>query len=1044
MRLFIPIIMRTAFLGLLLLENLVVYGQPATGLPDHQPDYGVSAMTIGPALTMPPNIDQPLNEWTGSPKLAHFYKVGGEDGPLQPTQTRVAHDAQHLYVLFVCTEPNLNHPSHHRLMKLVNHLENGNLLDTYFPDRVDLFIKPDLRQNDFLHLSAAISGDHAGLVRGNALLKVINPEGGGTVEKDKTVRAITGYQVEVKKGVNEWRVLFRVPWATLGMVTVPTRPFGLLPGRTRWRTSERSSPVAMDFDDRPAPDLFIETTLAATPTVFSSATTLTALPSGVLRWQRSARLAYPSLSEKQAIWAMQQTLSTPTSPQTLPDRIRLTQRWIELLVLEGFNFNIRSGSPIPQSLFPYSLRRAVNQALTNGRAEAACDTLDAYLAKLDRVSRNWFADESAGNIRMDAWTKFTLQSVDQQANEIVLAGLVDQQPYTLRLSFPAGGGVRLLGERRGFFVPRQQDGFRRERVGTDFRYVAAGATVTIKTGADWQIAIGQANHPFVVLDAQTLRFRLKGDGQVGAVRFGHALDATAVVQGFGERFDHANLNGHTLTLWGMDDFSGITTGLRNQTYKPVPFYHVVPTRPNQLPFSVFVNSSYRLRADLGQSQPGRASLEIHGSVLDLFIWPLSLPRAVEQYTNLTGKPIVPPRWAFEPWMGRTGKDWTRESPGKPANAVLTAVRRMLALNLPTSAIYAEGQAADDTTLHNGLRGTGVRPLSWANSSAGMGLVQQRKMLPGVPDSLLPLVHHADGRLFKSKHVEYVDFTHPQAATVMRRYWKRRLDLGIAGSMVDFGDELPEDAVLADGRRGDEMHNFYAYDYHRQFADAFRERRGDDYILFARAASAGDQRWITHFAGDHRANFTGLRSALTGALHLGACGFSIWSAEMGGFFGLPDPKVYVRWIEFSTFNPLMRMHGTEPREPWEYGDEALTHYKFYANVRERLVDYLHRQAVQSHRTGLPLMRSMALAFPDQPELATVADQYLLGMDLLVAPVLDESDSRMVTFPAGNWTNLWTGQGIKGGQTRLVQAPLGQIPVYQRANTPAVLSSSKPDH
>ena len=99
------------------------------------------------------------------------------------------------------------------------------------------------------------------------------------------------------------------------------------------------------------------------------------------------------------------------------------------------------------------------------------------------------------------------------------------------------------------------------------------------------------------------------------------------------------------------------------------------------------------------------------------------------------------------------------------------------------------------------------------------------MMPGVPDSLLPLVRHADGRLFKSKHLEYVDFTHPQAATVARLYWKKRLDLGIAGSMIDFGDELPEDAVLADGRRGDEMPNFYAYDYHRQFAKAFEERRG---------------------------------------------------------------------------------------------------------------------------------------------------------------------------------------------------------------------------
>lgn len=1009
--------------------------------------YGVSAMTIGRAVATAPTIEQPVNQWATSPKLDQFYKVGGEDGALQPTQTRVAHDAQNLYVLFVCIEPNPTHPAHHRPLKLANHLENANLLDTYFPDRVDLFIKPNLGQNDFLHLTATISGDHAGLVRGSALLKVLNPEGGGTVEKDKTVRAIKGYQVEVRRNATEWRVLFRVPWTTLGMSTVPTGAgtFGLLPTRTRWRTSERSSPVALDFDDKPAPDLFIETTISTTPALFISDEPVAKLPSGqlrraTLRWQRPARLVYPSLAEKRAIWAMQQTLSRPTTPPILSERIRLTQRWIDLLVQEGFNFNIRSGSPIPQNLFPYMIRRAVNGVLAKGQIEAACDTLDSYLAKLNPVSRNWFADESVGNINAETWQPFTLQSIDQQNGEIILAGQVSRKPYTLRLIFPVGGGVRLTGEKAGFFRPNEQAGFRQERVGTEHRFISAGAVVSIKTGADWQLSIGQANRPALVLNTQTLRLRLADDGQVRAVRFGHALDPTAVVQGFGERFDHSNLNKHTLTLWGMDDFQGLILGLRNQTYKPIPLYHVVPTGANQVPFSVFVNSSYRLRADLGQSEPGRASLEIHGPILDLFVWPMPLPRALEQYTNLTGKPIVPPRWAFEPWMGRNAKDWERENPTKPANAVLAAVRHMISLDIPVSAVYAEGKASDDTTLHHGLRGTGVRPMSWANSSAGMGLMQQRKMLPEAPDSSLPLVRHADGRVFKSKHIEYVDFTHPQAFTVVRKYWKKRLDLGIAGSMVDFGDELPEDAVLADGRRGDEIHNFYAYDYHRQFAAAFQERRGDDYILFARSASAGDQRWITHFAGDHRTNFTGLQSALTGALHLSSCGFSIWSTELGGFFGLPDPNVYSRWVEFSTFSPLMRMHGTEPREPWEYGDAALAHYKVYADVRMQLVDYLHRQATESHRTGLPMMRSMAMAFPDQPNLAFINDQYLLGTDLLVAPVLTENNNRNVTFPPGNWTNLWTNAVIKGGQTLLVNAPLGQIPVYVRQGAPPVLPNT----
>lgn len=1010
-------------LALLLLPQFVCAQSP-TAVP-----YGVSAMTLGAALTNAPTLDTPVSQWTTSPALDQFYRVGGEDGPLQPTQTRMAYDVQHLYVLFVCTEPNLKHPGHHRVMKLADHLENAHLLDTYFPDRVDLFVKPNLAQPDFMHFSATLSGDHAALVRGSALVKVLNPEGGGTAEKDKTVRPVTAYSVRVNQERSAWRVLFRVPWATLGLSAPPTT-VGLLPTRTRWRTSERSSPVALDFDDKPAPDLCIETTLAGVPGIFVGTETLTRLPAGPLRWQRPVRLSYPSLTEKKAIWAMQQGLSEHTTLSTLTNRVHLTQRWLDLLLLEGFNVRKETGSPIEQTMHPYLTRRAVNQALRAGRIEAACDSLDAYLSRLNKASRNWFADGSPGNIRADGWQPFMLQSVRSQQQDVLLSGTVGGRPYQLTMQFPEGGGVRLVGEKPGFFTPQTTVPFQLTGSGDKQRVKANGWTVSLKPGPNWHLVLQKGDQQ-VLIDKDALRFLPRADGTIGAVQWTNALDPKTVVQGFGERYDAANLNGRTLTLWGMDDYFGLTVGLRNQTYKPVPFFQ---TRG----YSLFFNSSYRLRADMGQTKPGRYSLTLHGPVLDLYLWAEPPALALQHYTDLTGKPIVPPRWAFEPWMGRTARNWDQINRAKPAEAILTVVRQMIALNIPHSAIYAEGRAADDPFLFEGLKGTGIRPLSWANSSAGMGLKQQRTMFPGQPDSLLPLLRHADGRLFKSKHVEYVDFTHPQALAVSRAFWKRRLDLGIAGSMVDFGDEVPEDALFADGRRGDELHNFYAYDYHRIFAQTFAERRGDDYILFARAGSAGSQRWMAQFAGDHRTNFTGLRAALTGALNLGVCGFSIWSSETGGFFGLPDPKVYVRWMEFSTFSPLMRMHGTEPREPWEYGDEALKLYRQYVGVREQLLDYLQRQAGESHRTGLPMIRSMLLSFPDQPALATIDDQYMFGTDLLVAPVMDEGDSRRVTFPAGTWTNLWTRKRVKGGQTLLVDAPPGQIPVYVRQGAPPVLT------
>lgn len=982
--------------------------------------YGVTAIKLGKPAKTPPTINTPIDSWTTSPKLDEFYKAGGETGIVTPTKARIAWTADTLYVLFRCQEPNMNHPGHVRKFKLADHIDNSFVLDTYFPDRVDVYMRPTMKSGHYYQFSVAKDGQSAGVIRGE-LTQVKNPEGGGDVIKDKNARLISNFNVNIKAEQNAWSVLLKVPWSSVE--GKPAKLFGLLLDRTRWRDSERTSPVALDFDDRPAPDLFIETTFDIKPAIIVSSQVLTRLPSGTLRWQRTTRLEYPTLVEKEAIWAMQQTLNQATTPENFPDRVHLTQRWCDLLTLEGFNFRKEAGGPIPYTIHPHEIRRKVNNALLKNNVQLACDSLNAYLKTLDTVSRNWFADGSPGNIQKKGWLKFALKDLSTEADRILLNGSIDGRPYQLTMQFPAGGGIRLFGQKAGYFNPTKTEVIQTRNIKGHPVFTASGLNVSVKTGVDWQVKVQAAKHLFV-FDERSFRFLLDNSAQVNAVQLEQPLDPKTIVMGFGERYNTANLNGQTITLWGMDDYFGLTVGLRNQTYKPIPFF--------QTPgYSLFFNSSYRLRADLGQSKSGVATITAFGPVLDLYLWPEKPDVALQHYTDLTGKPIVPPLWAFQPWMGRTGKNWTAESPGKPANAVLTAVRKMESLGIAHSAVYAEGNASDDPDLHKGLKGTVVRVLCWWNSS--ISLNQQRRLMPGVADSLLPMLRYASGKPFMSKHHEYVDFSHPNALILSRAFWKPRLDMGIAGSMIDFGDEVPEDAVFYDGRKGTEMHNFYAYDYHRTFAQVFSEKRGTDYILFGRASSAGSQRWMASFSGDHRCNFTGLRAALTGALNLGSCGFSIWSTEMGGFFGQPDPEVYARWIEFSTFNPLMRMHGTEPREPWNYGDEAVKLYKHYTEVRNYLKEYLLRQAELSHQTGLPMMRSMMLAFPDQPKLAAIDNQYMLGTDILVAPVMVEGNTRMVTFPKGGWINFWTDEKLEGGITKKVNAPPGQIPVYLRAGT-----------
>jgi len=257
-----------------------------------------------------------------------------------------------------------------------------------------------------------------------------------------------------------------------------------------------------------------------------------------------------------------------------------------------------------------------------------------------------------------------------------------------------------------------------------------------------------------------------------------------------------------------------------------------------------------------------------------------------------------------------------------------------------------------------------------------------------------------------------------------------LDLGEAGSMVDFGDMVPDDAVFYDGQHGAQMHNFYYYDYQRTVSEVFQEKRGNDFILYARGAAPGTQHWVGQFAGDHPANFEGIRHVLTGALNLCSCGYSLWGSDLGGYFGFPQPAVYMRWFQFGCFSPLMRPHGTAPRDPWYFSDDAVTNYKFLAWTRENILNYTYNAAAIAHETGVPIMRAMPLAFPDEPQVAAVEDQYMFGPDLLVAPVVNEDTFRTIVFPSGVWTSLWDGKTVTGPVQLKVGAPLDTIPVYLR--------------
>ncbi|MDR1225242.1 MAG: hypothetical protein LBL07_20530 [Tannerella sp.] len=979
--------------------------------------WGVSAAHLGEPYSGAVSFED-LLENRRILSIKDFYRIGGENVPATPTECKMLYTADTLFVLFRCRESNLSFPA-------ISHHEDWFSLsgspveqDASFPDKTDFFLMPSMASSSYYQFTVTLDGRRFGS-KFNAPQTLQDADGSVPQRRHEKIDDFDGMTV---KRENEWIAFLKIPWETIG--GKPASPFGFIPVRTHWRNSEVSSPVAMDYSDRPAAtDLFIETHFGSASKTHVYGQALCRLPSGRLRWQRPAQIFYPDEKTKYGIRKLQQSTGDATTEKNLPDRLALIQSWVSLMELEGFNFGSTRGSLPLEDMYAYRVRRNVNRELQQNNVTGACKSIDTYLIKLDSVSGIWFADGSPGNIHTEAWTPLTeIESVQSDGQVSALRCRAGDRYVNLYLSLPATGGVRLHSGREGFFTPDSLHPLQ-------FREGGKPGVYTCKENA-LEIVITRKPFGISFLDSggrlklkiTGIAFRLSAEGAVEATDFRTAVTPGEAIFGFGEKFNTFNQNGTVLTLWGMDDWLGLTTGLQNQSYKPIPVYHSTEG------YMVFVNSSCRLRADIGKSVPGQLRLSQHGAIFDYYFWIDAPEQALQSYTRLTGKPVLPPKWAFEPWMGRTGRGW-RATPLDPVEEKKRVIRRFEELDIPHSAIYAEGVGAERPDLHTFATAHNIKVLSWYYSAVDEET--QRKLMPTADSASLPVLRINNPLKLASRDISYIDFTHPNAGELSKRWWKRRLDLGVAGSMIDFGDRVPEDAVFHNGKKGDGMHNFYAYDYHRVYAEVFAERRGADFILFGRSAAPGTQRWVAQFAGDLRGNFRGLEGGLNGLLNLSACGFSTWGSDLGGFRAWPDPAVYIRWTQFACFSPLMRSHGRVPSEPWEYGDRAVSNYKQYVWVRENLLDYIYNSAVESSKSGLPMVRALPLVFPGEAD--SVSDQYMFGKALMVCPVITEDNKRTVTFPAGKWTNLWNGTVTVGSRTVETAAPPDVIPVYMREGT-----------
>ncbi|EKC2615371.1 alpha-glucosidase [Salmonella enterica] len=292
----------------------------------------------------------------------------------------------------------------------------------------------------------------------------------------------------------------------------------------------------------------------------------------------------------------------------------------------------------------------------------------------------------------------------------------------------------------------------------------------------------------------------------------------------------------------------------------------------------------------------------------------------------------------------------------------------------------------------------------------------------------------------------VDLTNPEAYDWFKDVIKKNMiALGCSGWMADFGEYLPTDTYLHNGVSAEIMHNAWPALWAKCNYEALQETgKLGEILFFMRAGYTGSQKYSTMmWAGDQNVDWSlddGLASVVPAALSLAMTGHGLHHSDIGGYTTLFDMKrskeLLLRWCDFSAFTPMMRTHeGNRPGDNWQFdGDaETIAHFARMTTIFTTLKPYLKLAVAQNAATGLPVMRPLFLHYENDTTTYTLKYQYLLGQDLLVAPVHEQGRRDWTLYlPEDLWVNIWTGEAHHGGEIT-VDAPIGKPPVFYRAKS-----------
>ena len=508
------------------------------------------------------------------------------------------------------------------------------------------------------------------------------------------------------------------------------------------------------------------------------------------------------------------------------------------------------------------------------------------------------------------------------------------------------------------------------------------------------------------------------------------LTADEMIFGCGESATGLNKAGQKVNLF-VTDPQGPET---DQMYKPIPFFM------SNRGYGMFMHTSAPVTCDFGATYIGLNKMFMGDENLDLFVFFGEPKDILDEYTDLVGKPGMPPLWSFGTWMSRITYFSEKEGYDVAANIrknkypcdVIHFDTGWFDVAWQCDYKFSENRFQNPQQMLKDLRSQGFHVCLW---QLPYFTPKNRYFSELIEKDMY--VKNGNGELPYEDVV--LDFSNPETVKWYQDKLAGLLNIGVSAIKVDFGEAAPLNGIYASGKSGWYEHNLYPVRYDMAVSEITKKLHNEN-IMWARAAWAGSQRYPLHWGGDAATTNTGLLGTLRAGLSFGLSGFSFWSHDMGGFVKSTPEDLYCRWIPFGFLTSHTRAHGAPPTEPWLYDSKRVQDvFRKSAEMKYRLMPYVYAQAKECTEKGLPMLRALFVEFPDDPGAWKVDDEYLFGSQILVAPLLESGmTGRTVYLPEGKWIDYQTEKVYEGGWHRI---EAGSLPIIMLVRDGSVLPHLK---